>query len=158
MDDLKFGGRFLIECHDKDGNLKWREDGKNIVVNTGIQHIEDSGLIGTTWYIGLLGNVSPVATTVIGDVAGSEVQNYDEANRVTWSKSRSAQTVTNTASPAAFTISASVTVYGAFITNQAGKGSTGGILLAAKQFGASRALVDDDVLSVTYEITGTSSS
>ena len=56
---LKATGRFLIECYDKDGNFKWADESKNLVVNVGLQYMAGSALTSTaqitTWYLGLYG-------------------------------------------------------------------------------------------------------
>lgn len=66
-------------------------------------------------------------------------------------------TITNAAAKAEFTMAASITVYGAFLATEAAKTATTGYLTAAKRFAASRAVIADDVLSITYEISVTSS-
>jgi len=62
-------------------------------------------------------------------------------------------TITNAASKAEFTIASTLTVMGAGLTNTAPKTDTSGALMCAKMFGTSRDVIDNDVLSVTYEIT-----
>lgn len=64
---------------------------------------------------------------------------------------------TNTASPASFTIAGSITVYGAFLSTVAAKTGTTGTLFCAKAFATARAVIDNDVLAVTYQITCTTS-
>ena len=64
---------------------------------------------------------------------------------------------TNAASPASFTMNASITVYGAFLSTQAAKTATSGTLFCAKAFSSSRAVIADDVLAVTYTISCTTS-
>ena len=66
-------------------------------------------------------------------------------------------TVTNAAAKAEFTMAASITVYGAFLGTEKAKTATTGYLTAAKRFTASRAVIDDDVLSIEYSISVTSS-
>ena len=66
-------------------------------------------------------------------------------------------TITNAASKAEFTMAASITVYGAFLNTDTAKTAATGYLTAAKTFSSSRAVIDDDVLSVSYEISVTSS-
>lgn len=66
-------------------------------------------------------------------------------------------TITNAASKAEFTMAASITVYGAFLSTSKAKTAVDGYLTAGKRFSASRAVIDDDILSVTYEISVTSS-
>ena len=51
----KATGRFVVECYDKDGKLKWVDDSKNLVVNVGLQYMAGTSLDGstariTTWY------------------------------------------------------------------------------------------------------------
>jgi len=158
--NLKFTGRFIAEAF-RDGERLWVEEGDfeadhNIVVNVGIQAAMDSGIVPTTWYVGLMGNVTPSATTILSDLTGTEITAYS-GNRPTWSKVRSSQTLSNTASTADFTITSDSTViYGAFVCS-ANSGSVG-TLLAAKQFtGGSKTLDTNDQIKITYEITGSSS-
>lgn len=66
-------------------------------------------------------------------------------------------TITNAAAKAEFTMAATITVYGAFLGTSKAKTAVDGYLTAAKRFVASRAVIDNDVLSITYEISVTSS-
>lgn len=154
--NLKFKGHFKAECYDAEGNLKWIDEMDNIVVNEGIQAAMDSGLVPTTWYVGLMGNNTPSATTVLGDLTGNEITAYT-GNRPTWTKVRSSQTLSNTASTANFVITSDgQAIYGAFITT-ANTGAVG-TLLAARQFsGGLKTLDTSDEIRITYEITGSSS-
>ena len=45
---LKATGKFLIECYDKDGKLKWTDESKNLVVNVGLQYMAGTALDGST--------------------------------------------------------------------------------------------------------------
>jgi len=65
--------------------------------------------------------------------------------------------ITNAAAKAEFTIAASITVYGAFLGLSAAKTAATGTLMCAKAFDSSRAVIDNDVLAVTYQITCSSS-
>lgn len=71
--------------------------------------------------------------------------------------STSSAVATNTASPASFTIAGSITVYGAFLSTVAAKTGTTGTLFCAKAFTTARAVIDNDVLAVTYVLTLTTS-
>jgi hypothetical protein len=71
--------------------------------------------------------------------------------------STSTAVATNTASPASFTMAAGITVYGAFLSTATAKTATSGTLFCAKAFTSSRAVIDNDVLSVTYQISCTTS-
>ena len=64
---------------------------------------------------------------------------------------------TNAASTASFTMAASITVYGAFLSTVAAKTATTGTLFCAKAFSSSRAVIDNDVLSITYVLSLTTS-
>jgi hypothetical protein len=36
---INLGGIFDVECFDKDGDLKWRDQAPNLVVNAGLNHL-----------------------------------------------------------------------------------------------------------------------
>jgi len=58
-EEAKATGLFEIKCHDKDGNLKWEAQSKNLVVNDGLQYMAGSALTSvtqiTSWFLGLYG-------------------------------------------------------------------------------------------------------
>jgi hypothetical protein len=157
-------GLFEIKCHDKDGNLKWTAESKNLVVNVGLQYMAGSALTSvsqiTTWYLGLYGagaSNTPAASDTMASHAGwTEVTAYSNANRVTatlvTATTANPSVVTNTASPAVFNINGTATVGGAFLTSENTKGGTTGTLFSAADFGSpgDRAVVNSDTLSVTY--------
>ena len=60
--------------------------------------------------------------------------------------------ITNSGSPATFSINATATVGGAFLTSDNTKGGTSGILFSAADFGSpgDRSVVSGDTLNVTY--------
>ena len=120
------------------------------------------------FYVGIFkNNVTPA----VGDTAAAklgaagaygECQDADYDSPATDKPSytiatTSTATCTNAASPASFTIAGGITVYGAFLSTSKAKTATDGYLMCAKKFSASRAVIDDDVLSVTYVITATTS-
>ena len=160
----KATGKYIVECHDKDGNLKWVAESKNLVVNVGLQYMAGSALTSTsqitTWYLGLYGAASsnnPAAgDTLSSHGGGTEVTDYSEANRVTANfaaaTNANPSVVTNTASKATFTMNGSTTVGGAFLTSNNTKGGTTGTLFSAADFQApgDRTVVSGDILSVTY--------
>ena len=162
---LKATGKFLIECYDKDGKLKWTDESKNLVVNVGLQYMAGTALDGSTaritsWYLGLYGAASsnnPAAGDTMSSHAGwTEVTDYTEATRpaATFVAATTANpsVVTNSASKAQFTMNATVTVGGAFLTSNNTKGGTSGTLFSAKDFSApgDRSVVSGDVVLVTY--------
>jgi hypothetical protein len=144
-------------------NQRWADEIHNIVVNAGLNYILDAGLSGgtpiTTWYLGLTDGTPTVAA---GDTSAShagwvEVTAYDEANRLTWTDGGvSSQSVSNSGSPAVFTISTNSTdVGGAFLISNSTKGGSTGTLYAAGAFSAGdKSLDDGDTLTVTATFTG----
>ena len=163
-EEAKATGLFEIKCHDKDGNLKWEAQSKNLVVNVGLQYMAGSALTSvtqiTTWYLGLYGagaSNTPAAGDTMSSHAGwTEVTAYSNATRVaaTFATATTANpsVVTNTASPATFNINGTTTVGGAFLTSGSAKGGTAGTLFSAADFGSpgDRSVVSSDTLSVTY--------
>ena len=154
-------GKYVVECFDKDGNLKWVAESKNLVVNVGLQYMAGAALTGTTpvttWYIGLYGSGAtntPAAGDTLASHAGwTEITPY-AGNRIaaTFAAATNANpsVVTNSASKAQFTINASATVGGAFLCSVAS--GTSGVLFSAADFAApgDRAVVSGDVILVTY--------
>ena len=163
-EEAKATGLFEIKCHDKDGNLKWEAQSKNLVVNVGLQYMAGSALTSvtqiTTWYLGLYGagaSNTPAAGDTMSSHAGwTEVVAYSNATRVaaTFATATTANpsVVTNTASPATFNINGTTTVGGAFLTSGSAKSGTAGTLFSAADFGSpgDRSVVSSDTLSVTY--------
>ena len=163
-EEAKATGLFEIKCHDKDGNLKWEAQSKNLVVNVGLQYMAGSALTSvtqiTTWYLGLYGagaSNTPAAGDTMSSHAGwTEVVAYSNATRVaaTFATATTANpsVVTNSASPATFNINGTTTVGGAFLTSGSAKGGTTGTLFSAADFGSpgDRSVVSSDTLSVTY--------
>ncbi len=163
-EEAKATGLFEIKCHDKDGNLKWEAQSKNLVVNVGLQYMAGSALTSvtqiTTWYLGLYGagaSNTPAAGDTMSSHAGwTEVVAYSNATRVATTfvtaTAANPSVVTNTASPATFNINGTTTVGGAFLTSGSAKGGTAGTLFSAADFGSpgDRSVVSSDTLSVTY--------
>jgi hypothetical protein len=160
----KATGKYTVECYDKDGNLKWVAETPNLVVNVGLQYMAGVALTSTTqittWYLGLYGagaSNTPAATdTMSSHIGWTEVTAYSQANRptATFAAATNANpsVVTNTASKAVFSINATTTVGGAFLTSDNTKGGTTGTLFSAADFQApgDRSVVNGDTLNVTY--------
>ena len=160
-DGAKAKGHYLIECHDKDGNLKWAAESDNLVVNVGLQYMAGVALTSTTqittWYLGLYGAAAsnnPAATDTLATHGGwTEITPYSGSRpSVTFAAATNANpsVVTNTASKTQFTINATATVGGAFLCSVAS--GTSGTLFSAADFQSpgDRSVVSGDVLSVTY--------
>ena len=157
-------GVYYVECHDKDGKLKWSAETKNLVVNVGLQYMAGTALTSvtqiTTWYIGLYGagaSNTPAAGDTMSSHAGwTEVVPYSNATRVAatfvTATAANPSVVTNAASPATFNINATSTVGGAFLTSGSAKSGTTGTLFSAADFSSpgDRSVVSGDIISVTY--------
>jgi hypothetical protein len=159
----KATGRFLMECYDKDGILKWSAEESNLVVNVGLQYMAGTALTSTaqitTWYVGLYGagaSNTPAAGDTMSSHAGwTEVTPYTGARpTATFAAATNANpsVVTNSASPASFAINATQTVGGAFLVSNSTAGGSTGTLFSAADFQSpgDRAVVSGDTLNVTY--------
>jgi hypothetical protein len=165
-DSASAKGVYKIQCHDKDGNLKWEDEAPNLVVNEGLQDMNAKYFTGTTytaaWYLGVYGSGatnSPAAGDTMSSHAGwTEVTAYSQATRpaCTFGTPTTANpsVATNSASPATFSINGTTTIGGAFVTSNNTKGGTTGTLYSAADFSApgDRSVVSGDTLSVTYTL------
>jgi hypothetical protein len=165
-DSASAKGVYKIQCHDKDGNLKWEDEAPNLVVNVGLQDMNAKYFTGSSytaaWYIGLYGagaSNTPAAGDTMSSHAGwTEVTAYSQATRpaCTFGTPTTANpsVATNSASPASFSINGTTTVGGAFLTSNNTKSGTTGTLYSAADFSApgDRSVVSGDTLSVTYTL------
>lgn len=160
----KAGGAFHIQCHDANGALKWEASEHNLVVNVGLQDMNTKYFTGAaytaTWFIGVYGAAAsnnPAAGDTAASHAGwTEVTAYSQATRpaITFSTATTADpsVISNSSSPATFSINGTTTIGGAFLISNSTKGGTTGILFSAADFAApgDRSVVSADTLSVTY--------
>ena len=165
-DSASAKGVYKIQCHDAQGNLKWEDEAPNLVVNVGLQDMNAKYFTGSAytaaWYIGIYGSGatnSPAAGDTMSSHAGwTEVVAYSQATRpaCTFGTPTTANpsVATNSASPATFSINATTTVGGAFLTSNNTVGGTTGTLYSAADFSApgDRAVTNGDTLSVTYTL------
>jgi hypothetical protein len=162
MEQMLAGGVFTVTCHDKDGNLKWEERNHNLVVNQGLKDMNDKYFSGSTytaaWYIGLVQGPASGTTFAAGDTLASHAGWTEDTayagNRktATFGAATTADpsVISNSASPAQFTMNGTTVIGGAFLTNVAT--GTSGILFSASDFQSpgDRSVVNGDVLNVTY--------
>lgn len=162
---VKGGGVFTVTCFDKDGNLKWEAKSHNLVVNVGLQDMNDKYFSGSSytaaWYIGLYGAAAsntPAASDTMSSHAGwTEVTAYSESTRQACSfgsaTAADPSVISNSASVAVFSINGTTTVGGAFLTSDSTKSGTSGILFSAADFASpgDRSVVSGDTLNVTYQ-------
>lgn len=159
------GGTFYVECYDKDGNLKWSDKAKNIVVNTGLQDMNTKYFKGSSytaaWYVGLVNSAGFTAyaagDTLASHTGWAETTAYSGANRPTatfgTATTADPSVIDNDASQAQFSITGTVTVKGAFLCNVQDKSSTSGLLFSVASFEApgDRVVVSGDTLNVKYQ-------
>jgi hypothetical protein len=139
-------------------------DEHNLVVNQGLNHLLntefDAGTPVSSWFIGLFqGNYTPVATDTAANIAANstECSSYTSATRPAWTPAAAtAQSISNSGSPATFTFNASVTVYGGFLISNSTIAGTAGVLFSASQFGAAKPVVNTDQLIITYTFNASS--
>ena len=155
-------GRFSVEAYDSKGRLKFSEKFNNLVVDSGIVYALnaafDSGTQAAAQYIGLTDSTPTVAAgdTMSSHAGWVEVTSYSEANRPVWDKVLSGKTFSNSANKAQFSITATVTIGGAFITTDNTKGGSTGTLIAAGAFSTGdKSLDNGDTLFVQYDFSAT---
>ena len=160
---VSVGGVFTVECYDAAGQLKWKDEFHNLVVKEGLKDMNDKYFTGSgytaAWYIGLIDN-SPTPSLSANDTSSShagwtEFTGYSQANRPTLSFSASTTadpSVISTASAAAFSITSTATIYGAFVISNNTKSGTSGVLFSEGAFSATRSVVNGDTLNVSYSL------
>ena len=159
---LGMKGKFVVDHFDKDGNLKGQYEFPNGIVDEGMNHILETEFNGgtpvTTWYIGLINNAGYSALSnadVMNSHSGwAETAAYDEATRPEWTAgTASSRSITN-ATTVDFSINATVTLRGIFITSNNTKSGTTGILWSTALFASTVSAVNGDTLKVTYTVSG----
>jgi hypothetical protein len=159
------GGVFTVQCIGADGQVKWEENLKNLVVNQGLQDMNTRYFKGVTytatWYLGLYGAAAsnnPTASDTAASHPGfTEIVPYSNATRpaATFGTATTADpsVISNVASPAVYTINATATVGGAFLISDNTKSGTAGVLFSASDFAApgDRAVSSGDTINVSYQ-------
>jgi hypothetical protein len=171
-------GHYLVECRDKDGNLKWAEEFPNLVVAVGKELMLDTLLKGSSYtvngpFLGLIGS-SPTfsaADTMASHAGWTEFVNYTvggsavRGTAVFASASSTGSTPSNVTSSAATAITYTITggggtVAGCFLVTGSGASSTqsntSGVLYSAGAFSTAKITTAGDTVSVTYSTTATS--
>ena len=121
------------------------------------------------WYVGIfknnvtpaVGNTAAVHLGAAGTYGACQDADYDDpatnCPSYTTADTATASITNAVGGKAEFTIAASITVYGAYLTSIQAKTGTSGYLMSAKAFSASRAVIADDELSITYVVSLTTS-
>lgn len=139
-------------------------EGHNLITTEGLNRLQDVMFHGTTqtatWYCCLVeSDTTPTAAMNYDVPVYTESTAYDESadpGRTAYNEAASAAGVTtNTANKAVFTINATKTMYGASLVSviTAGDHTPGAnnVLYCYAKFTASRSVVDNDVINLTYQ-------
>lgn len=137
----------------------------NIVVDQGLTSMLGVYLHADTqlpnWFVGIYsGNYTPTNSVTAATItsASTEFTAYTGSTRVAYTPAAAAnKAITNAASRADFIFTADATIYGAFLISDGTKSGTGGVLLSAARFGASKVVATSDELLLTYAFSLSSS-
>lgn len=167
-------GKFVAECFDKDGNLKWRDEFTNTVMTAGKNLALDTILAGSSYtvtgpYLGLISSASYSAISASDTMASHA--GWLEAgttNAPQWTTPGSGARATAAFSSASggskalssalsFSISTTGTLKGCFLvfgsSASATNLNTSGTLLSAGLFsGGDRAVINGDTVNVSYSL------
>ncbi len=163
--NITLENHYLVECFDKDGNLKWTDEFDNLITNAGLNDNLDKYLKGSAytagWYVGLIsGTPTPAAADTMASHAGwTEITAYTESTREALTLGTvTSQSVDNSAAKASYAINAdSTTVGGAFIVTDGTKSGTSGVLYGVGAFtGGNKSTDNGDTLNVTVTCTAAS--
>jgi len=174
-------GSWHVECHDKDGNLKWTEEFPNLVVAAGKELLLNTLLrtSGTYTTVGpFLGltkvSLTPAATDTMTTlvttnaaeftnytVGGSAVRGTAVFAAATSTGTTPSNVTSSTATAITYTITgAGGTVYGCFLVTGTGavntQSSTAGVLYSEGNFSVAKVTTAGDTVSCTYSTSATS--
>lgn len=157
------GGVFHVQCMDKDGNLKWETSNHNLVVNEGLQYMNDTFFSGSSYtqslYLGLItgpgSGTSYAGTDTLASHSWTEFTNYSGTRKATsFGSATSANPSVITSNSVSFSITSSGgVVAGAFLCTVSS--GTSGVLFSESDFisPGDRTVVSGDTLNVTYVFT-----
>jgi len=167
-EDTSVTGNYTVTCTAADGTIRWQDTFKNLVVNVGKTDLLNKYFAGTSytaaWYLGLVdGASSPTynaADTMASHSGWTENVGYSQSTRpaaafgsasASGGGAGSAGTGTISTSATAFSINATGTIAGAFLTTSNTKSGTTGTLYSAGSFTTgNRSVLSGDTLNVTY--------
>ena len=160
-DTVGAGGVYSVECVGPDGQVKWTDTFHNLVMNEGIQNMNTQYFKGATYtaafYVGLVtgpgsGTTFAAGNTLATHAGWTENTDYSGARKAAifgTATTANPSVITNSASPASFTITATATIAGAFLCTVSS--GTSGVLFSAGDFTGGDKFVDSgDTLNVTY--------
>ena len=165
--NVGLSGYYTATCVDKDGNVKWSDTIQNTVTTVGKNSILDVYLGAstqiTTWYLGLISSTTFSATAAADTMAShggwleaglANTPTYSQSARPTTSWSAASSGSKALSAAAAFSITGTGTVKGAFLNSVATKDGTLGTLYSAGVFTAGDKVVSSgDTVNVSYTAT-----
>lgn len=166
IQELLAKGKFKIVCRDKKGKIKWKDYVDNAIVNEGLNRILDTmffaktQILAASWHIALIDDPATLAAadTHASHTGWSESVGYTEDPRPVWGHGAAAAQIMTNASAVVFSINATDTIFGLFVSSVSAKGSTTGgandFIWATGAFSqGSKAVVNGDTLNITYTVT-----
>lgn len=158
---MRVSGKFHVLVYRR-GFLIWDRRLPNGVTDEGLNHIMGTQFLSGTqvgpWKIGLInvGAVLSPSDTMASHSGWTEVTDYDEAARPNFVASAGAVGEVYNPAYTVFTMNATATLYGLFLTSDDTKGGTAGILWSTAKFGGvSKQVQSGDVVRIGYTITAT---
>lgn len=148
------GGR-IISVTDFFPNVM-TDEGLNFLLNV---LFKGTVISSSDWYVMIFSdNATPTSSSTYAVKGVTEYSGYTEATRPIFQSGTVAnKQLTNSANPAEFSITESVTIYGAgLVVGSNAKGNSaasGAVLLAAAKFGAAQVLTNGATLRVTANVT-----
>jgi hypothetical protein len=159
------GGMFTVTCVGADGVEKWSDTFHNLVVNQGLQNMNQTFFNGSgytaAWFLGLVQGPGSGTTYAAGDTLASHAGWTELVPGTAYTGNRKAATfgtattadpsvITNSASPASFAMLVNSTVVAGALLATVASG-TSGVLFSAGDFTGGDKTVDaGDTLNVTY--------
>jgi len=153
---------YVFECYDSAGELRWREELHNLIPDAGANDLLTKYLVGVSysaaWYMGLIDNAGFTglsnADTPANHPGWVEAQYYSQATRPGLVLgAAAARAISNSASPAVFSINGTGNVNGAFVATSANKADVSGVLYGEASFPIARSVLSGDTLNVTVTLT-----
>jgi len=165
VESVNATGKYVAQCFDVHGNLKWQEEFDNLVTTEGKNHLLDTYLSGSTYtakvFLGLISSTGYSAVAA-GDTANShtgwtEFSGYSQTTRRPPAFSAASSGSKSTSSAASFSITSANTVKGTFLVANSGvglaaaKGGFSGRLYSAGLFaGGDKTIGSGDIINITY--------
>jgi hypothetical protein len=160
-DSASAGGVYTVTCVGPDGVEKWSDTFHNLVVNEGLQYMNQTFFKGSgytaVWYLGLVtgpgsGTTYAAGNTLASHAGWTENTDYTGSRKtVSFGTASTADpsVISNSASPSAFSINGTAVIAGAFLASTT---DNSGILFSAGDFtGGDKSVASGDTLNVTYQ-------